>query len=233
MIMLMVSSGRLSVFADDTVRMPELIGDEASLVIQTKYTDEDKTTEINGIELSIFKVATITAWGGGVWFKSTPEFEEVEVNYDGMTANDSLKAAKLLFAHAQEKGLEGTKKISENGQADFGSVPFGMYLVAQTGAQQDGKNFQAIEPFLVMVPQPMVEMGVNDWNYDVVSIPKLVLGAYEPPPGKEVKGEYEDKTKSAQTGDYTNMYIWAALLMTAAFVLIITGMMRRRRREDN
>ena len=236
MIMLMVSAVSLDAFAADQPKMPDLLGDEASLVIQTKYMDEDKTFEINGVELVAFKVADIYAQNGNVWFKSTPDFANVKVNYDGMTANDSLKAAKLLYAEALEKELVGMKQISQGGIANFGNVPFGMYLVAQTNAQGDAKNYKSIEPFLVMVPQAMIEMGVEDWNYEVVSIPKMVLGSYEPPPGKKVKGEYKDepkKTNSARTGDYTNMYIWAALTFTAAFALIITGILRRRRRENN
>ena len=240
MIMLIVSAAGMKAFAADPVLMPDLLGEDGTLRILTQYTDEDKVTQINGVELVAFKVADMYAKNGNVQFKPTSDFANVEVNYDGMTAAQSLEAAKLLYAEALNKQLVGIKRVSQDGVADFGNVPFGMYLIAQTAAESDSKNYKGIEPFLVMVPQTMIEMGVNDWNYEVVSIPKMVKGTYEPPEKeKKVKGEYEDeskkkkKTKSAKTGDYTDMYIWAALLMTAAIILIITGMLRRRRRQDN
>ena len=152
--------------------------------------------------------------------------------------------------------MEGTKTVSEDGYAPFGKVSHGMYLVIQTGAKGQAEDYEGLDPYLVMAPQPMVEMGTNDWEYDVVSIPKVVFGTYEPPeepkvkekePTKEkekestidkVKNVYEKETpptkvRGTNTGDYTNVYIWVAVVLIALSALVITHILRRRSRNKN
>lgn len=265
LVLMLLAAAKLSAFATEPVQMPDLREEEGTLTIETKYTDEDNVTNISGTELAIFKVADLTVTNGNAQYTLTEDFKDVDVDFNGMTAEDSIMAANLFYAEVIEKNMEGTKTVSEDGYAPFGKVSHGMYLVIQTGAKGQAEDYEGLDPYLVMAPQPMVEMGTNDWEYDVVSIPKVVFGTYEPPkePKKEkkkdkpeepkeeekkdkpeepekdkVKNVYEKETppttvKGTNTGDYTNVYIWVAVVLIALSALVITYILRRRSRNKN
>lgn len=239
-VMLLAGSAKYA-FADDPqpVQMPPLTQEKSTLKIETKYTDEDKETPINGIELTIYRVADLTVKGGDPRYTLTENFKEVDVDFNGMKAKESLEAAKKFAEIVKNKELEGdAKAVSENGVASFGEVLNGMYLVMQTGATGDAVNYSALESFLIMAPQPS-QNSTNTgtvWNYDVESVPKVVLGTYQPPPpppGDEVKEEYEDesKVKGANTGDRIYNLVGSMVLLAAA-CLMIFFMIKRRRQND-
>ena len=100
-------------------------------------------------------------------------------------------------------------------------------------------DYSTLESFLIMAPQPSVTNGgttETTWNYDVQSVPKVVLGTYQPPPpppGDEVKEEYEDesKVKGANTGDRIYNLVGSMVLLAAA-CLMIFFMIKRRRQND-
>lgn len=246
-VMLLAGSVKYT-FATDQIpkSMPDLQQETSTLTIETSYTDKDVKTMINGMELTIYKVADLTVKGGDPRYTLTENFSEVEVNFDGMTAKESHEAAKKFAEIVKTKALEGdAKAVSANGYASFGEVPNGMYLVMQTGATGDALKYSAIEPFLIMAPQPTVATDENTevvWNHNVESLPKVVLGTYQPPPPPEeetVKDEYEDeekdkdteKVKGADTGD--NIYtLVGSMVLFAAACLIVAFMIKRRRQND-
>ena len=234
LIMIMIAMGMQFAFAEV---MPDLIEDNGTLRVKVQYTDEDKVTDITGTELAIYKVADLTVKNGDPRYHLTEDFSSVDVDFNGMTAADAIKAAELFNSVVTEKGLEGKKAVSQNGIADFGEVSHGMYLVVQTGATGDATGYIRINPYLVMAPQPLTDIGENMWEYEVESIPKMVMGVYEPPKEEkkeEVRGKYEDeKVKSAKTGDETNLYVWVALIPLALSAMIIVGMNRKRNRDTN
>lgn len=248
LVLMLLAAAKLSAFAAEPVEMPDLREEEGTLTIETKYTDEDNVTSITGMELAIYKVADVTVKNGDVRYTLTEDFKNVNVDFNGMTAEDSIVAANLFYAKVTENNLKGQKAVSEDGYAAFGRVSHGMYLVIQTGAKGQAENYTGIDPYLVMAPQPMVEMGSNDWEYDVLSIPKIVLGTYEPPDEpkerdkkKEIPEEKEkvksvhetERVKGTNTGDYTNVYIWIAVILIALSALVITHILRRRSRNNN
>lgn len=227
--------------------MPDLRDGDGTLRVEVRYTDEDKVTDISGAELTIYKVADLSVNNGAAKYTLTGDFSGADVDVAGMTAAESIKAAGIFYGIVTGKNLQGKTVTSQNGIADFGAVSHGMYLVVQTGAVNDASGYDRIEPYLVQAPQPMTDIGENAWNYDVLSIPKMVLGDYEPPEEKEkedVRGDYESdkdkkkedtgkKTKKADTGDDTGLYVWVSLIPIALAAMILTGMLRRRRGQDN
>jgi len=246
LVLMLLAAAKLSAFAAEPVQMADLREEEGTLTVETKYTDEDNVTHISGTELAIFKVADLTVKNGDARYTLTEDFKDVDVDFNGMTTEESIVAANLFYAKVTEKNLKGQKAVSEDGYAAFGRVSHGMYLVIQTGAKGQAENYTGLDPYLVMAPQPMVEMGTNDWEYDVLSIPKMVLGTYEPPdepkeedkkdqPKKDkVKSVHEqERVKGTNTGDYTNVYIWVAVVLIALSALVITHILRRRSRDKN
>jgi len=225
LIILLFAVGMQRAFAAEGTVMPDVDG-------ETK-------TPISGMELTIYKVADLTVKNGDARYKLTEDFSEAEIDFNGMTAADSLRAAITLRDIAVAKALEGTKAVSEAGYATFGSVPNGMYLVVQTGATGQAAEYSAIEPFLLMAPQPTVATVDNNessWNYDVVSVPKVVLGTYQPPPPpdeEDVKPEYEDsrKGKRTNTGDYNLTVVWSLIAVIAACLIVFFVIKRRRNNE--
>lgn len=249
LVLMLLAAAKLSAFAEPVV-MPDLREEEGTLTVETKYTDEDKVTQISGMELAIYKVADLTVDEGAPIYTLTEDFKDVDVDFSGMTAEQSIVAANLFYEKVNEKKLEGVKSESVDGYAEFGNVSHGMYLVIQTGAKGQAENYNGINPYLVMAPQAVPEIGPNDWEYDVVSIPKMVLGTYEPPEEEEEKEEEKDevkeiyeeekeeakqetKVKGTNTGDYTNVYIWVAIILIAVSALVIAYILRRRSRNNN
>ena len=229
--------------------MPDLRDGDGTLRVEVKYTDEDKVTHISGAELTIYKVADLSVSDGIARYTLTEDFSGADVDISGMTAAESINAAAVLNGIVSGKKLQGKTVTSQNGIADFGPVSHGMYLVVQTGGFSDASGFDRIDPYLVMAPQPLTDIGENAWTYDVLSIPKMVKGSYKPPDkpdNKEVREEYEppdkdkgvlgdyesEKRKSAKTGDHTGIHIWISLGLIALSVLILISILRRKRRTE-
>ena len=254
LIILLLAVGVHRAFAAEGQVMPDLQEDDGTLSVKVVYTDEDVQTNIDGVELTIFKVADLSVKNGNARYTLTEDFSNVDVDFNGMTTEESIKAAQLFAAEAKAKGLEGRKAVSADGSADFGFVSHGAYVVIQTGATGQAEKYEALKPYLVLAPQPLVDIGVNDWEYDVLSIPKMVQGIYKPetpPPSEEVvsdgeevtegnkvrddskvkdaekvKEEKSEKLRSAYTGDDTMLIIPILVIALAGAVLIY---IRRRR----
>ena len=241
-VMLLAGSAKYALAEDSTpVAMPPLEKETSTLTIETSYRDADKPAiPINGIELTIYRVADLTVNGGDPRFVLTEAFKDAEVDFNGMTAKESHKAAQKFAEMVRTNAIEGDfKAVSENGLVSFGEVPNGMYLVMQTGATGDALNYSALESFLIMAPQPTQTSEENTetiWNHEVQSEPKVVLDTYQPPPpppGDEVKEEFEDeeKVKGTNTGDSIYNLVGSMVLLAAA-CLMIFFMIKRRRQND-
>lgn len=246
LVALLFSVGIERGFAAEPVSMPDLRDEKGTLTIATKYVDEDKSKDINGLELTAYKVAELTVKGGDPRYHLTEDFKDLDINFDGMTAEQSIDAAGMLFKVIYDNKLEGIKAVSKDGYASFGEVDHGMYLVVQTGASSEAVNYTAIEPYLIMAPQPLVETGEIEepaeasepaWDYDVVSIPKMVLGIYEPPvppEEDEVKEAYKEKTsvKGVATGDRNLILAWSIAIAVAACIIAFFVVKRMRDRKS-
>lgn len=252
LIILLFAAGVHRTFAAEGQVMPDLQEDDGTLSVKVVYTDEDVETNIDGVELAIFKVADLSVSNGNARYTLTENFSNVDVNFDGMTTEESIKAAQLFAAEANAKGLEGRKAVSADGSADFGFVSHGAYLVIQTGATGQAEKYEALKPYLILAPQPLVEVGVNDWEYDVLSIPKMVQGVYNPetpPPSEEEVSDGEEiteteevsgeskvkdakKLKSTYTGDDTMRQLIIPVLAIAVACMAVLAIFIRRRRNN-
>ena len=179
MIMLLLTVGAPCAFAEQTGSMPALRGEDSTLTVETKYVNEDQVTHISGMEITIYKVANLRVENGKAEYTLTDNFKDADVDFRNMTVSESITAAKRLHSIVQEKGLGGTSAVSENGYARFGKVTHGMYLAVQTDARDDAIEYTRLDPYLIMAPQSLTDIGKNEWNYEVMSIPKMEIGEYE------------------------------------------------------
>ena len=245
-------------YADDSISMPNLTRDSSTLTVETKYTDEDVTIPVNGVKLSAYKVADLSVVDGKVNYTPTKDFESLAIDYNSLTTSISIEIAKELYSLVESSNIKGMNAVSDrNGVAEFGSVDHGMYLVVQTGATGAADEYSWIGPYIVTAPQSMAELGENEWEYDVVSMPKMELrsdvediteepsdedsGGGKVNPATSNKSEETTTTvttttvsdNGTKTGDEFAMYLRILLIMMAASVLTIIIILTRRRKAKN
>lgn len=173
LVAVMVFGGAGSLYAEDNVSVPDLTKD-SRLVVVTQYTDEKEITPISGMELTIYKVAELTVDNGKINYKPTSEFEAAGIDFNNLTTSSSIEAAAELYKLIESGEIEGRTAVSEaSGQTLFGTVDKGMYLVVQTGATGDAKEYTKLDPYIIMTPQPATETEIDSWEYNVYSIPKM------------------------------------------------------------
>src|SRR3712207_753123 len=121
---------------------------------------------ISGVEFSVYQVADLKEDKTGYTIK--PPFK-----WDGdfrniKTANDQIKLSYDF--ELQSRNAEAVKKLQtgNDGKVSFTGLQDGIYLVVQTGAVGEAKNYTTFQSFLVMVPQ--FENGI--WNKTVNAKPK-------------------------------------------------------------
>lgn len=227
--------------AEVVSQMPDLEYDTSSLLITMQNTDENVNTTIKGFHLTLYKVADVKVKNGNVDYTATEQFKGVPVDYNSLTVESSIAAAKDLYDYAAQNKIEGITKISDaNGEVDFGQVDNGMYLIAQTAATDDALKYEALKPYIIMAPQQLTELGYFEWEYEVESIPKTqVKGSFDPPtppppPGgdDDDEGKEQSKVKGAKTGDYANVMIWSLSIVITICIIAILMIRRRRRSND-
>ena len=238
LILVLMTAGMQSAFAADT-KMPDLSQDKCSITIHTIYTDEDDVTRVDIAEFTLFKVADLTVKNGVAKYTLTKDYKGLDVDFNNMTAEASIDAANLFFKTISENGLTttGITGTSKDGYTVFEDLTPGAYLVVHTNATDDAEKYSAIDPYLALAPQPLTELGENDWKYDVESIPKMVRGEFRPPWAEEisdVEAEYEDDeeakevVKGTNTGDDNLIAAFALVLIISACMIIFIALKRRR-----
>lgn len=120
-------------------------------------TEVDTTglTPLAGVEFTVQQVTSIDLTTNDGWAMT-----------EGLTAADVLADAATY-----PLGTAATQVTDAAGEALFGSLPVGVYLVQET---DPGTNdiVDPAAPFLVSIPLPLD----NDWLYDVHVYPKNALG---------------------------------------------------------
>ena len=212
-----------------------LDGEDCALTIYFAYPSADgkgDPTAIPGAELTVYKVAELTATGYAV---------TQELAYTGVEITNDMQAAQWetaakTFAEAAQSGklpaYAAAQTTGADGLAEY-DVPaddYGIFLVVQTGATGEAAEYNTMKPFLVQVPEPVsAENGEFEWNTQVRVLPKpeeKKPAPEEPTPAQPVKpGE---SAPSPKTGDNSKLTLWCALA-AAALCVIVTVFARNRR----
>ncbi len=160
----------LPVLADTVPALEDRTG---SMTIHCEYKKDNSSTNIDGMELSITRVASVNVDPSVPYYYTLlSDYAESNITFENMTASESNDAAKVLADLQDQKGISGTKDVTDgDGNVSFADLDLGMYLVRQTGKSGTAVEYTTIDPFLVMVP------SIDDneeWVYEVSAIPKTM-----------------------------------------------------------
>lgn len=182
----------MSSYASEKDRVPDIDkGKSCSLTVRMEKGAE----KISGAGIEVIKTADLTTGGGAANYTTVPDFADLKIEYEGMTAERSISEAARLSKAADAKGINGSKIITgKNGEALFSGLDPGIYLVRQYSRSGTADKYDLIKPYLVMVPGIDAKDTGNEWIYDVISLPKPGITSNpgiierDPPVRKIVKG---------------------------------------------
>ncbi len=189
--------------------MPPLDENSArSLKITVNYKDEEGNVDyISGVAAEIYQVAGLTVWQGSANYILTEAYRDTGFDVEGITASESNEVAKMLAEKVQTDGLKGMSGITdENGQISYQDLNPGIYLVRQTG--RENQHYAEMEPFLVMVPLPELSEDGNTWIYQVEVFPKMEISKEDGP--EEGVGGKIQVTKKMEFFNNSKRYILSA-----------------------
>lgn len=191
---------------------------DATLTLQMAYASGESSTPIGGVTATAYRVADLDEAVNN--YTLLDDFASLGIDF-----NQGLDAAQMEAAALQAQSIVRASSISgvsatsnASGTASFGSLPYGVYLVIQTGASGDAAKYEDFTPFLISVPQ-ITEEGVV---YEVVANPKTAPKPPAPPIEPPV------------TGDATNLLPLAKYAVAGGAMAIvgIWGLGRTRRRDE-
>ncbi len=221
-VILIFGMSALAAFADESDRMPDLEGDRGNLTISVIYHDDDKAIPVRGVHLEATRVASMEVDGGAVTYSLMEPYDGHKIKLEGMTAEESNKIAKILDKEAESiKTRHSVKVTNSSGQVYFSDLELGMYLIRQVYSSSEAKEYETLEPFLVMIP--MIGEG-NQWIYNVDIEPKPLLTALP----KVSKTEPPSKpNQNTRTEDKFNLLLVTVGLIASAIIIIVILARRR------
>lgn len=155
------------------------LAQDATLTLKMEYQSGEKTLAIDGVKATAYRVATLDDAINR--YELLPEFESLGVDFNlGLSVDEMESAAEKAASIVRAGGVEGTSATSgSDGIASFGALPYGVYVVVQTGATGGAEGYEDFQPFLISVPQ----LTEDDIVFDVVALPKFTpKDAPVPPP---------------------------------------------------
>ena len=172
-------SGRSTGNSNPLLPVEDLSGEPSSLKVHLVYMDEEirDTIPVTGAVIDLFKVADLVTENGAAYYNLTDAFASSEIDFEGMTASESLDAAEKLNALINEKSIQPIANVTTNEQGDalFTDLDPGMYLGRQRDLVQISETKKiTMEPVLWMTPMYSLN-GTQDayvWNYSPEVYPK-------------------------------------------------------------
>lgn len=158
-----------SAYADAPKAVAELTQSEGSLTI---IFDTDKEN-ISGATFTAYKVAELTVKNGNPVYSLIGDFKGADINFNGMTENESREAAETLIKKVTKNTAKYTAQTGSDGRAVISGLSCGMYLVSETDKSGLAAEYTTAVPFLVSVP----EYGKKNaaWVYGVEAEPKAAV----------------------------------------------------------
>lgn len=157
----------------------DLRDEQVILTAILAYDDEEikETVPVVGAVIDLYKVADLVTEGGAAHYLIVDSFASTGIDFEGMTASESLEAAetinKIILATNPIPFLTAT--TNEQGYAVFSDLDPGIYLGRQRDLVQISE-FKKItmEPVLWMAPMYMLNSTQDGyiWNYTTEVYPK-------------------------------------------------------------
>ena len=185
--------------------------------IKVLLCDTETAAPLQGGELTLYRVASVSKNGADMSFTYTNGFENCGIALDNVS--ESALASRLAEKVTQNAQAV-TKTVNDSGIAVFGDLKAGLYLIVQ---KQAAEGYDAIQPFLVTVP--IMENG--QYVYDVDAHPKAGTASRkttQTPPTQEVLSALP------QTGQLN----WPVpVLAVTGAVLVAAGVVLKKRSGQN
>ena len=109
---------------------------------------EWESERLDGGALSAYRVCDIVKTADDYEIKPVSELEKYNIDLQNMS---EFELAEQFAQAAKAEKLRRFTAPIENGEAFFGNLPMGLYVITQsTGEETSG--FEAISPFLILVP---------------------------------------------------------------------------------
>lgn len=216
MIVSLVTSA--SAYAAESDRMPPL--PETTNRLTVLYQKSDGRIRLDGAHVNVYKVADVKNEGGSVNYVLADPYKKTGVDFEGMDASESLKAAKDLSEIRNDP--DGSAVTSSSGTAVFSDLPSGMYLVTESDASGTAARYEKFDPFLVSLPEAVS----GKWKTEVTAEPKtdtsLIQKSKKNQKLKKSKSsQVIKKTKGVKTWDSTDIRRDAIILVMSLSVLML------------
>lgn len=139
-------------------------------------------------------------------------FKDLHISLVDTSAEAREKQAKQLYKYAQKKDIScSLQETNTLGRTTFSNLTQGIYLIAQEGYVESGKNQFESAPFLVEIPS-LVDGSVE---YNVTIEPKAEWAKpVKPTPSKSHKPH-------VKTGDDTNISVWVIAAIESLCIMIL------------
>lgn len=187
-------------------------------------------------DLSLYKVANISANGSGWRFEWLPAYQGVDDGLSDATGElseaYSSQLASALNNLVDSQTAITTATVDADGIARFSNVDVGLYLVKQTAVSQDS---DPLESFVVSVP--VVDEGTGELVYDVDASREAGNGENR---GESEPADSSPKPKSTTTpvvpsGKLPQVgQLWwpVGLFITAGVVMLCIGVIHVRQERS-
>lgn len=125
--------------------------------------DFDETNRIEGAEISLYHVASVTSENNRLVYEFTDDFTECDADLGDLTNETLTDDIKQCITENVE--AVQVKTTDENGVVVFNDLELGLYFVKQTNKVL---GYSIIDPFLINLPKE----EDNKWTYEIKAEPK-------------------------------------------------------------
>ena len=125
--------------------------------------DFDETNKIEGAEIALYHVATVTSKNNKLVYTYTDSFKDCNGDLSDLT--NSTLTTDIKQCVTEETEVSQKQTTNKDGVAVFENLELGLYLVKQTNKVL---GYSDIDPFLIKFPKE----EDNKWVYDIKAEPK-------------------------------------------------------------
>lgn len=196
---------------------------------QVRNDQTGTNTRISGSKISVSQVAQIKSTGG---YEASNGYESLNINMNDLGDTEKqIATAKKLSSVSPARSI--TRITAENGEAIFSGLEKGIYLVREVGKTGDAKEYTAVKPYLVSVPEKDGQLVTTVCP----KVTKLSEISKKKQNGRDVKKEQKKAKKdngkqiAVPTGDLTNIALYLLSAFAGAFVVALTASRISKRKE--
>lgn len=173
-ILIFCMTATLSAFALENTEEPAEM--TVSLVFEESDGKETRRTALQGAEILLYKIASLTNDGSRFIYILEPPFQNSGVDVNSMTAAQSSSATELFYDIIQSDRVSATEegKTDQNGKIVFQDLEPGMYLGIQKEPVIVNQKTIYFLPSFWMTPEGKQNNdGTITWNRNVSVFPKV------------------------------------------------------------